>query len=173
MEEVFKQFIRDIKDFPKPGVIFKDITPLIKENKIFKKAIDKMCENFKNVKIDKVVSMESRGFIFGAVIAYRLGAGFVPVRKKGKLPYHTESVEYTLEYGKDVLEIHKDSVVEGENVLIVDDVLATGGTAEAVARLVRKLGGNVVGALFLVELTFLKGRDRLHDIPKVVSLIKY
>jgi adenine phosphoribosyltransferase len=173
MEELFKRFIRDIKDFPKPGVIFKDITPLIKESKIFKKAIDKMCENFKNEKIDKVVSMESRGFIFGAAMAYKLGAGFVPVRKKGKLPYHTESVEYTLEYGKDILEIHKDSISKDENVLIVDDVLATGGTAEAVARLVRKLGGNIVGAAFLIELTFLNGRKKLHDIPKVVALIKY
>ncbi|MDI6642097.1 MAG: adenine phosphoribosyltransferase [Elusimicrobiota bacterium] len=167
-----KKFIRDVKDFPKKGIIFRDITPLLKDKKAFAIAIDLLAKHYKNTKIDKIVSMESRGFIVGALLAYKLGVGFVPVRKKGKLPWKTATVSYKLEYGKDTLEIHKDGFSKGERILVVDDVLATGGTAEAVLRLVKKLGGVPVGLGVLIELTYLNPREKLKGY-NVFSLMKY
>ena len=167
-----KSAIRDIPDFPKKGIIFKDITPLLKDAGLFKKAVDLIAEQFKDQKIDKVVSVESRGFIFGAAVAYKLGASFVPVRKKGKLPHLTYFSEYELEYGKDILEIHQDAIEKGERVLIVDDLLATGGTLSAVIDLVKKVGGKVAGVGFLIELTFLSGREK-NKGHEIFSLIKY
>ncbi len=171
MEEL-KKFIRDVPDFPKKGIIFKDITTLLKDKTAYRKCIDLLAENYKNKKIDKIVSMESRGFILGAVVAYKLGAGFVPVRKKGKLPAKTVRVEYQLEYGTDILEIHEDAIFPGEKILVVDDVLATGGTANAVVQLVEKLKGKVVGVAVLIELSFLNPREKLKNY-EVFSLIKY
>ena len=167
-----KALIRDVPDFPKKGIIFKDITPLLKDGRALKFACDLLAENFKGVKIDQVVGIESRGFIFSPLLAYLLGAGFVPVRKKGKLPAAKEAVSYSLEYGEDSLEIHLDAINRGTQVIIVDDLLATGGTAQAVVQLVEKLGGTVLGCAFLIELAFLKGRDRLKDY-QVHSLIQY
>ncbi len=170
--EELKNSIRDIPDFPKKGIIFKDITTLLKDGKKFKNAVDCIVERYKDKKIDKVVAIEARGFILGGVVAYKLGAGIVPVRKKGKLPYETHSVEYELEYGKDSLEIHKDAVKPDDRVLIIDDLLATGGTMNAVCELVEQLKGKVVEVAFLIELTFLNGRDRLKG-REVFSLIKF
>ncbi len=167
-----EKLIRDVPDFPKAGIIFKDITPLLKNPKGFKSAINQMAKKYKDKNIDKIVSMESRGFIFGAALALKLGAGFVPVRKKGKLPYKTIREEYQLEYGTDILEIHEDAICKDENILIVDDVLATGGTAKAVCSLIEKLGGKVAGLCFLIELSFLKPQEKLQDY-EVFSLIKY
>lgn len=167
-----KQCIRDIPDFPKKGIIFKDITTLLNDSEAFKKSIDVLVKKYKNEKIGQVVGIESRGFIFGAVLAYKLGAGFVPVRKKGKLPSKTKSITYQLEYGSDTLEIHKDAIAPGEKVLIVDDLLATGGTAKAVAKLVKSLKADIVGVSFLVELTFLAGRKKLKGFP-IYSIIEY
>lgn len=170
--EELKGSIRDIPDFPKKGIIFKDITTLLKDGKKFQKAIDCIVERYKDKKIDKVVSVEARGFIFGSAIAYKLGAGVIPVRKKGKLPHETNRIEYELEYGKDSLEIHKDAISPNDNVLIIDDLLATGGTMKAVCDLVQRAGGRVVEVAFLIELTFLKGRDRLKG-HQVFSLIEF
>ena len=170
--EELKNSIRDIPDFPKKGIIFKDITTLLKDGKKFQKAIDCIVERYKDKKINKVVSVEARGFIFGSAIAYKLGAGVIPVRKKGKLPHETRRIEYELEYGKDTLEIHKDAIGPDDNVLIIDDLLATGGTMRAVCDLVQGMGGKVVEVAFLIELTFLKGRDRLKG-QKVFSLIEF
>lgn len=166
-----KPFIRDIPGFPKEGITFKDITPLLKDGKKFREAVDMLADEFKSEKIDSVLSVEARGFLFGAALAYKLGIGIVPVRKKGKLPYKTQSVTYDLEYGKDTLEIHQDAFKKGERVLIVDDLLATGGTTRAVVDLAEKLGAKVVGIAFLIELTALKGRDKLKSY-KTFSLIK-
>jgi adenine phosphoribosyltransferase len=151
--------VRNIPDFPKPGIVFKDITPVLADPKLFDRVVDWMGEGTE--RIDKVVGMESRGFIFGAALAPRINAGFVPARKKGKLPWDTIAVEYDLEYGTATLEIHVDAVKPGERVLIVDDLLATGGTAAATVELVERLGGQVVGCVFMMELDFLKGRERL------------
>jgi len=170
--EVLKSFIRDIPDFPKPGIVFKDITPLLKDGKAFRMACDALVRPFLNMKVELVIGIESRGFIVSPTVAYQLGAGFVPVRKKGKLPSTVERVSYMLEYGQDFLEIHKDAISKNNRVLIIDDVLATGGTAEAVVKLVRKLGGEVVGSAFLIELQFLGGRKRL-DPLLAHSLIQY
>lgn len=167
-----KKLVRDVPDFPKEGIIFKDITPILQHPEAFKCVVDKMTEEFSKAKIDVVVGIESRGFIFSPLIAYRLGAGFVPVRKKGKLPYKTEQIGYALEYGEAILEIHQDAVVRGARVAIVDDLLATGGTAHAAAHLVEKLGGKVEKLGFLIELDFLKGREKLKPHP-VFSLIQY
>ena len=166
-----KRFIRDIPDFPKKGIIFKDITPLLKDDTAFKKVIDLLAGKYKRKHIDVVVSVESRGFIFGSAMAYKLKAGLVPVRKKGKLPYRTYSASYGLEYGKDTLEIHQDAIKKGENVLIVDDLLATGGTVAAAVELIKKMGGEIAGIAFVIELLPLKGRDKLKGYP-IVSLIK-
>lgn len=167
-----KKIIRDVPDFPKKGVIFKDITTLLRNKKAFKECIVLLSKKYKNKKIDKIVSMESRGFILGAALAYKLGCGFVPVRKKGKLPWETISVTYDLEYGTDTLEIHKDAFSKGENVLIVDDVLATGGTAKAVTELVEKTGGKISGLCFLIELAFLNPRKKLEG-REIFSLLTY
>lgn len=170
--EELKNSIRDIPDFPKKGIIFKDITTLLKDGRKFQGAIDCLVERYKGKKIDKVVSIEARGFIFGSAMAYKLGAGLVPVRKKGKLPHETHRVEYELEYGTDSLEIHKDAISPGDNVLLVDDLLATGGTMSAVSGLIEKMGGKIVEVAFLIELTFLKGRERLKG-RQVFSLIEF
>ena len=162
-KEYIQSKIRDIKDFPKEGIIFKDITPLLMDVKGVEYVIDLLVENLKGQKVDKV-GMESRGFFFGMLLAQRLGAGFVPVRKKGKLPYKTLSQTYDLEYGQDVLEIHEDAIAKGEKVLIHDDILATGGTAEAVVKLVERLGGDIVQLDFLMELHFLNGREKLKGL---------
>jgi adenine phosphoribosyltransferase len=164
--------IREIPDFPKPGILFYDITTLLKDGKSFKQAIDLMLQPYKKEKIDIVVGMESRGFIFSAPMAYQLDAGLVPVRKLGKLPAETITVEYALEYGSNTLEIHRDAIQPGQRVLIVDDLLATGGTVRGTIELVERLKGEVVGLAFLVELEFLKGRDRLEG-RRVTSAIKY
>ncbi|MFN8532711.1 MAG: adenine phosphoribosyltransferase [Dehalococcoidia bacterium] len=164
--------IRDIPDFPQPGIIFKDITPVLADPQAFREAIRAMIEPWRLRGVDRVVGVESRGFIFGAPIALELGAGFVPVRKVGKLPHETIAQEYTLEYGTATLEIHKDSIKRGERVLIVDDLLATGGTINATAQLVELLGGHVVGIGFLVELDFLSGRKRLKG-REVVSCMHF
>lgn len=170
MEEL-KKYIRDIPGFPKPGIIFKDITTLLKEGKAFKKAVDILAAELKGRKAQVVLSVESRGFIFGAALAYKLGLGIVPIRKPGKLPHEKHTITYDLEYGKDTLEIHKDAFKKGDKVLIVDDLLATGGTTRAVIDLVEKMGGQIVGIAFLIELLQLKGRDKLKGYP-VYSLIK-
>lgn len=167
-----KEWIRDVPDFPKEGIIFKDITTLLKEREVFKNVIDLMASNYSERKIDRIVAIESRGFIFGSALAYQLGVGFVPVRKPKKLPSKTEREEYALEYGTDILEIHVDAVDPGEQVLIVDDLLATGGTAAASVRLVEKLKANVAGLVFLIELTFLNGRDKLKGYD-INALIQY
>ncbi|HEX9269001.1 MAG TPA: adenine phosphoribosyltransferase [Candidatus Limnocylindria bacterium] len=163
--------IRDIPDFPKPGILFKDITTLLKDGPSFKAAIDGLLEKVRTKHVDVVVGMESRGFILAAPIAYELGVGFVPVRKLGKLPADVVSVEYDLEYGSATLEMHKDAIAPGARVLIVDDLLATGGTVAGTIELVEKLKGEIVGLAFLIELTALRGRDRLqgHDITTLVS----
>jgi adenine phosphoribosyltransferase len=164
--------IRDVPDFPIKGVLFKDITTLLKDPDAYHQAIDLMTERYRDGKIDVVVGMESRGFIFAAPLAYLLGAGLVPVRKLGKLPAETVKCEYSLEYGTNTLEIHKDAILPGQRVLVVDDLLATGGTTAATVKLVEKLGGVVVGVDFLIELTFLHGRDKLKGYD-VHALIRY
>ena len=167
-----KKLIREVPDFPKPGINFYDITTLLKDPAGLRGVIDGLTEHFSGKKIDAVLGIEARGFIFGPALALNLGAGIVPVRKPKKLPAEVESWSYDLEYGKDTLEIHRDAVGKGHNVLIADDLLATGGTAQAVTRLVEKLGGNVVGFSFVVELDFLKGRERLAGYD-VFSLLRY
>ena len=169
--ETLRAEIREVPDFPKPGILFYDITTLIKQPKPFAEAIDLMVAPFKDTKVDVVVGMESRGFIFSAPMAIALGAGFVPVRKLGKLPGETISVEYALEYGTNTLEIHKDAINAGQRVLVVDDLLATGGTVLGTIELIRQLKADIVGLSFLVELLFLKGRDRLseYDIHSIVQ----
>ncbi|RKY81983.1 adenine phosphoribosyltransferase [candidate division KSB1 bacterium] len=166
------ELIRDIPDFPKKGIVFKDITTLLGDVKGFKLAIEKMCEPFRSMHIDAIIGIESRGFIFGSPMALILGTKFVPIRKKGKLPGKTLSKTYDLEYGSNTIEIHIDAIESGENVLIVDDLLATGGTVRAAADLVQSMGGKLVGAAFLIELLFLNGREKLSNIP-VYSIIKY
>jgi len=168
----FMSKIRDIPDFPKKNIVFKDITPLLKDYKAYRDTIQALCQPFQSEKIDYIVGIESRGFILGGGVAYALGTGFVPVRKAGKLPAETVQEEYALEYGSDVIEIHKDAIEETDRVLIVDDLLATGGTASAAVRLVRRLGGHVIGAAFLIELGFLNGRRLLEDVP-IHVLINY
>ena len=167
-----KRMIRDVPDFPKKGVIFKDITTLLSNAKAFATSIDLIGDRYIGENVDLVVAAEARGFVFGAALAYKLNAGIIMIRKTGKLPYRTVKTLYELEYGTDELEIHEDAISEGDRVLLVDDLLATGGTAAAVADLVRKLKGDLVGFAFLVELTFLKGRERLGD-HDIFSLIKY
>ncbi|MBI3601604.1 MAG: adenine phosphoribosyltransferase [Candidatus Omnitrophica bacterium] len=167
-----KKHIRDIPNFPQEGIIFKDISTLLQNKDAFKKSIDALARKFKKERIEYIVGVEARGFIFGSALAYKLGAGFVPVRKKGKLPYKTQSVTYQLEYGSDTLEIHEDALKPGARVLIVDDLLATGGTVKAVVDLIKAQGVQIVGVAFLVELQFLKGKDKLKDFP-IYSVIQY
>jgi adenine phosphoribosyltransferase len=170
--ERLKALVRDVSDFPQPGIVFKDITPLLADEIAFSSVIDLIVVHFGRGNVDKVVGIEARGFILASPVAYHFGAGFVPVRKKDKLPWQTESEEYELEYGTATLEVHRDGVDPGERVLIVDDVLATGGTARATARLVERIGGKVVGIAFLIELGFLKGREQL-DGYDLFTLISY
>lgn len=172
MKHPLEKYIRDVPDFPTEGIIFKDITTLLENPQAFKEATSALYKPVRELEIDKVVGIESRGFIFGALLADKLSAGFVPVRKPGKLPYQTLKESYALEYGTDSLEIHQGAIKEGERVLIHDDLLATGGTAKAACNLVEKLGGQVILVSFLLELTFLNGRDKLTDY-KVNSIIKY
>jgi adenine phosphoribosyltransferase len=170
--ETLRARIREIPDFPKPGILFYDITTLLKDPAAFREAVALMLEPYRDVPIDVVVGMESRGFIFSAPMAHELGAGLVPVRKLGKLPAEVISVEYALEYGSNTLEIHRDAIRAGQKVLIVDDLLATGGTVKGTIELVSRLGGEIVGLAFLVELDFLKGRERLEG-HRVTSVIRY
>ena len=167
-----KEFIRDVPDFPKKGILFKDITPLLKSGPALHFACEALAKEFKTLEVEQIVGIESRGFIFSPMIAYKLGTGFIPVRKKGKPPHKVERVSYTLEYGEDFLEIHQDAIKPGSRVAIVDDLLATGGTAFAAAHLVEQLGGKVEKFGFLIELNFLKGRQKLAPRP-VFSLIQY
>lgn len=169
---VLNEYVRDIQDFPKPGIGFKDITPLLADPKAVKASIAQLMSTIKNRKIDKVVGIESRGYFLGTILTYELNAGFVPVRKPGKLPYSTISASYDLEYGQDTLEIHTDAIKAGERILVHDDVLATGGTASAVCELVEKLGGEIVQCNFLMELSFLNGRDKLNQYD-VYAAINY
>jgi adenine phosphoribosyltransferase len=171
-EQSLKRLIREIPDFPKPGILFYDITTLLKDPHGLRTIIDRMTDNYRDKKVDTVIGIEARGFIFAPALAYHLGAGFVPVRKPKKLPSEVESYSYDLEYGKDTLEIHRDAVGKGHHVIIADDLLATGGTAEAVSKLVERLGGNVIGLSFVIELEFLKGREKLADYD-IFSLLKY
>jgi adenine phosphoribosyltransferase len=164
--------IREIPDFPKPGILFYDITTLLKDPAAYRESVDLMVEPYTGEKIDAVVGMESRGFIFSGPIAYKLDAGFIPVRKLGKLPAETMSVEYALEYGSNTLQIHKDAITPGQRILIVDDLLATGGTVRGTIELVERLKGDIVGLAFLVELTALKGRERLSGY-RTTSVIRY
>jgi adenine phosphoribosyltransferase len=166
------KIIRDIPDFPKPGIIFKDITPLIGDPQAFKTVINLLAKKYKNIKIDKIMCVESRGFIFASALAYKLGIGIVPVRKPGKLPYKTVKETYALEYGTDTLEMHIDAFKKGARVLIIDDLLATGGTVKACTSLVKKLGGKIAGIGFAIELEFLHGRDKLKGFD-VFSIIKF
>jgi adenine phosphoribosyltransferase len=170
--EDLKSYIREVPDFPKPGILYYDITTLLQDPSALRMTIDRFVWLFASLHVDKVVGIESRGFMFGSIVAYNLNAGFVPMRKPGKLPAHKVGQSYELEYGTDELEMHSDAVGEGERVLIVDDLIAIGGTAAAAAKLVESVGGVVVGLGFVVELTFLEGRKKLADYS-VESLIKY
>jgi len=171
MEELKKK-IREVPDFPSPGILFYDLTTLLKDSESLRTVIDLMTQEYRDREIDQVVAIESRGFIFGPVLAYNLQAGFVPVRKKGRLPAQTISASYDLEYGQDVLEMHTDAIQKGGRVLIVDDLIATGGTAAATTQLVHQLGGEIIGLAFIVELEFLKGREKL-DGFEISSILKY
>ena len=166
-----RHFIRDIPDFPKPGILFRDITPLLADAQALSCAIEQLAKPFEGKGIDVVAAVEARGFIFGSAVAKALGVGFVPIRKQGKLPYETHSVSYGLEYGEDVVEVHTDAVQSGNKVLMVDDLLATGGTMVAACELIEKLGGEIAGLTFLIELAALKGRDKLeqYDIHTVIT----
>jgi len=168
----YKKLIREVPDFPKPGILFYDITTLLKDARAFRSIQDELVRRYRDRGISKIVGIESRGFILGSPLAYHLGAGFVPVRKPGKLPADTFEVKYNLEYGSNSLSIHRDAIAMGERVLIVDDLLATGGTAAATVHLIRQLGGEIVGLVVLVELLALKGRDKLDGCP-VHSMITY
>ncbi len=167
-----KNYIRDINDFPKKGIVYKDITPLLQDPAATRKALDAFLDLLNGEDIDKVVGIESRGFFFATLLAQELNAGFIPIRKHGKLPYDTHRESYSLEYGEDILEIHSDAIQKGEKVLVHDDVLATGGTAAAACKLVEKLGGEIVQCSFLMDLSFLNGKEKISSY-KVVSLISY
>ncbi len=171
--EDVKEKIRAVPNFPKKGIIFRDITTGIKDAQTMQFMIDYLCDQYKDTKIDYIAGIESRGFIFGMPMAYKMKCGFIPIRKPNKLPAKTISESYGLEYGTDTIEIHEDAIEPGSNVLIVDDLLATGGTAKAACSLVKKVGGNLVGAAFLIELNDLNGRKKLNDCGKVISMLQY
>jgi adenine phosphoribosyltransferase len=164
--------VRDVPDFPKKGIVFKDITPLLSDPALFRASIDLFLERCRGKEIDKIVGIDARGFLFGSAVAYELGVGFVPIRKRGKLPYKTETAKYSLEYGQAEMEMHIDAMIAGERVILVDDLLATGGTSAAAAALIRKVGGQLLEAQFLIELEFLDGRKQLESTP-VISFLKY
>ena len=170
--EKLRAGVRDVPDFPKPGIVFKDITPILSDGDLFKISIDVFLERCRGKKIDKIVGIDARGFLFGSAVAYELGVGFVPIRKRGKLPYQTETAKYSLEYGEAEMEMHVDAISPGERIVLVDDLLATGGTSAAAAMLITKTGGELLEALFLIELEFLHGRQKLAPTP-VVSFLKY
>src|SRR5437667_6368203 len=164
--------IRDVPDFPKKGIIFKDITPILSDRALFRASVDLFLEQCRGKKIDKIVGIDARGFLFGSTVAYELGLGFVPIRKRGKLPYKTEIAKYSLEYGEAEMEMHIDAMMPNERVVLVDDLLATGGTSAAAAKLIAKVGGQLIEAIFLIELEFLHGREKLAPTP-VTSFLKY
>ena len=164
--------VRDVPDFPKAGIVFKDITPILGNGKLFRTAVEAFLEQCRGKQIDKIVGIDARGFLFGAAVAYDLGVGFVPLRKKGRLPYKTESAKYSLEYGEAEMELHVDAIERGEKIVLIDDLLATGGTSASAATLIRKVGGVLLEAQFLIELEFLHGRKKLESTP-VVSFLKY
>ena len=164
--------VRDVPDFPKKGIVFKDITPILSDHKLFRTSIDLFLERCRGKKIDKIVGIDARGFLFGSTVAYELGVGFVPIRKRGKLPFKTEIAKYSLEYGEAEMEMHIDAMESGEQVVLVDDLLATGGTSAAAAALIEKVGGKLLEAQFLIELEFLHGRDKLKPVP-VEAFLKY
>src|SRR5881628_3524007 len=170
--EKLRAAVRDVPDFPKKGIVFKDITPVLNDPVLFRASIDLFLERCRGRKIDKIVGIDARGFVFGSAVAYELGVGFVPIRKRGKLPYRTEVAKYSLEYGEAEMEMHVDAVRADERVVLVDDLLATGGTSAAAAVLIRKAGGNLVEAQFLIELEFLHGRKQLEPTP-ITSFLKY
>src|SRR5437588_10522390 len=172
MLEKVRTGIRDVPDFPKKGIVFKDITPLLSDRALFRASIDLFLERCRGKEIDKIVGIDARGFLFGSTVAYELGVGFVPIRKRGKLPYKTEIAKYSLEYGEAEMEMHIDAMMRGERVVLVDDLLATGGTSAAAAALIAKVGGELVEAQFLIELEFLNGRKQLESTP-VISFLKY
>ena len=171
MHDQLKAAVRDVPDFPVKGILFKDITPILQDGKLFRQAVDVIADRHKGKEVDAIVGIDARGFIFASAVAYKLGVGLVPVRKKGKLPYKTVVTSYTLEYGSETSEMHVDAINKGDNVVIVDDLLATGGTAMAAATLVKQLGGNITEIDFLIELSFLKGRDRLKDYPLFSAIV--
>jgi adenine phosphoribosyltransferase len=170
--EKLRAGVRDVPDFPKKGIIFKDITPILGDGTLFRAAIDLFLESCRGRKIDKVVGIDARGFLFGSAVAYELGIGFVPLRKKGRLPYKTETAAYTLEYGEAEMELHIDAIVPGEKIVLIDDLLATGGTSASAVTLIKKVGGDLVEAIFLIELEFLKGREKLAPVP-TTSFLKF
>jgi adenine phosphoribosyltransferase len=170
--EKLRAGVRDVPDFPKKGIIFKDITPILKDGGLFRASIDLFLERCRGKEIDKIVGIDARGFLFGSTVAYELGIGFVPIRKRGKLPYKTEVAKYSLEYGEAEMEMHIDAMVAGERIVLVDDLLATGGTSAAAAALISRAGGRLLEAQFLIELEFLQGRKQLEPAP-VISFLKY
>ena len=170
--ERLRAAVRDVPDFPRKGIMFKDITPVLSDPSLFRASIDLFLERCRGRELDKIVGIDARGFVFGSAVAYELGVGFVPIRKRGKLPYRTEIAKYSLEYGEAEVEMHTDAVTQGERVVLVDDLLATGGTSAAAADLIRKAGGQLLEAQFLIELEFLEGRKRLEPTP-VTSFLKY
>jgi adenine phosphoribosyltransferase len=170
--EKLRAGVRDVPDFPKKGIIFKDITPILSDPALFRASIDLFLERCRGKKFDKIVGIDARGFLFGSTVAYELGVGFVPIRKRGKLPYKTEIAKYSLEYGEAEMEMHTDAIIAGEQIVLVDDLLATGGTSAAAAALISKAGGQLLEAQFLIELEFLHGREQLGPTP-VISFLKY
>src|SRR5215813_9050114 len=170
--ERLRACVRDVPDFPKEGIVFKDITPILSDSCLFRASIDLFVERCRGRKIDKIVGIDARGFVFGSAVAYELGVGFVPIRKRGKLPYRTDTAKYSLEYGEAEMEMHTDALSKGERVVLVDDLLATGGTSAAAALLIRNTGADLLEAQFLIELDFLQGRKRLEPTP-VTSFLKY
>ena len=172
MLETLRARVRDVPDFPKKGIIFKDITPILQDGVLFRASIDLFLEQCRGKQIDKVVGIDARGFLFGSAVAYELGIGFVPLRKKGRLPYKTESASYTLEYGEAEMELHIDAITAGEKIVLIDDLLATGGTSASAVTLIKKVGGELIEAIFLIELEFLQGRKKLAPTP-VRSFLAY
>jgi adenine phosphoribosyltransferase len=170
--EQLRAAVRDVPDFPKKGIVFKDITPILSDPVLFRAAIDLFLQRCRGKKIDKIVGIDARGFVFGSAVAYELSVGFIPIRKRGKLPYKTDVAKYSLEYGEAEMEMHTDAIAAGERIVLVDDLLATGGTSAAAAALIRKAGGQLLEAQFLIELEFLHGRKQIEPTP-VISFLKY